>query len=140
MRYFQSLAVAQKLELSSGVPVWLLIVLLILFGLLVFCIAYFCGVRRFCKKFYSRSRECTKDSSGCSEEDVEMKGMSRNEKGRESERMLLKKHEGKKQSPSKKSSPKKKTNHDGTNNVSKHGSVEIKQTYDSEEDHRPVEL
>ena len=121
-------------------PVWLLVLLLILIGLIVFFGGYFCGVRGFsCRTFYGRKRLCTKDSSGSLEDGDEMKGMSRSEKARESERMLLRRnHEGKKPSPSKGKSPKKR-NDELTNNVSKHGSVEIKKSYNSEEeDGRPA--
>ncbi|CAB4005557.1 serine threonine- kinase N2-like isoform X3 [Paramuricea clavata] len=124
---------------SSGVPLWLLFLLLILISLLVFFVGYFCGVRGFrCSEFYGRARGCTKDSS-CSEEDgAEMQPtMSRSEKTRESERNLLDKHDGKRQTPSKKITPSKKNNHEGKNNVSKDGSVEIEQPYNSEEDNRP---
>ena len=58
--------------------------------------------------------------------------MSRSDKGRESEMKLLRKHEGKRQSPAKKNSPKK-NNHEHTNN--RPGSVEIQKHY--EDDDRP---
>ena len=122
---------------SSGVPLWLLFVLLILIGLIVFVAGYFLGVRRVsCSKFYGRTRRCTKDS--CSEEDgAEMKeGMSRSEKTRESERMLLKKHDGKKnKSPSKTHSPSKE-NH-LNDNMSQEGSIEIKHNSNRDGDSRP---
>lgn len=103
----------------------------------MFFVGYFCGVRGFrCSKLYGRSRGCTKDSSG-SEDATEMPPMSRSEKTRESERNLLDKPDGKRQTPSKKSTPSKMTNHEGKNNVSKDGSVEIEQPYNSEEDNRP---
>ena len=114
---------------------WLLMLLLILIGLIVFFVGYFCGFRGFtCRKLQGRARRCTKESSVSEEDGAELKGMSRSEKARESERMLLRKDEGKKQSPSKKnSSTSKKKDHELSNSVSKHGSVEIKKSYNSDE-------
>ena len=128
-RSFLSISAAQGSS-SSGVPLWLLFLLLILIALIVFIVGYFLGLRGMsCSKLYSRRRRSTKNSS-CSEEDgpETKEGMSRSEKTRESERMLLKKHEGKNNSPSKPRSPSK--NNHLADNMSQEGSIEIKQNRD----------
>lgn len=127
---------AVQVSSSSGVPIWLLFLLLILISLIVFIAGYCLGLRGVsCSKLYSRPRS-TKDSS-CSEEDgPEMKeGMSRSQKTRESERMLLKKHEGKNKSPSKPRSPSK--NNHLADNMSQEGSIEIKHNSNREGNSRP---
>lgn len=127
-RSYLSISVARDSS-PSGVPLWLLFLLLILIALIVFIAGYFLGLRRVsCSKLYSRPRRCTKNS--CSEEDgpETKEGMSRSEKTRESERMLLKKHEGKNKSPPKPRSPSK--NNHLADNMSQEGSIEIKQNRD----------
>ncbi|XP_028398967.1 uncharacterized protein LOC114522479 [Dendronephthya gigantea] len=124
---------------SSGVPIWLLILLLIVIGLIVFVSGYFCGRKgipwsKLSRRFRRRDTNNSPESAEDCDNGERMTRMSRSEKARESERMLLRKDEndGKRQkSPAK-------NNHDLTNNVSKDGSVEIKKHYSSEEESRPL--
>ncbi|XP_046861403.1 uncharacterized protein LOC124454642 isoform X2 [Xenia sp. Carnegie-2017] len=81
---------------SSGVPLWLLIVLLCVTALLLLFLGCFCGARGYYRcALYQIQRKNTKESSS-SDEEVAMDVMSRSEKVRESECKLLKKDERKK--------------------------------------------
>lgn len=119
---------------SSGVSLWLLIVLLCLTALLLLFLGCFCGARGYYRcALYQIQRKNTKESSS-SDEEVAMDVMSRSEKVRESKCKLLKKDGRKKVKNAKKMS----TNEsdDISNSGSKHGSIEIKQISNGE-DGRP---